>query len=167
VIHILWRKGWQKIRPVLNQSKAKDTKHYRNRGAELWSKFARLVEAGCLIPLNDQKLYEQISSRKYKQSTASLDKITLQAKGEMLSQGLPSPDRADAAVLAFTDVSVQEYLDAYEFQTPTKVVKDEASRLAELEAFMNRGLFLKEKTSPLRGSLNVLFKRARRSLMFN
>jgi phage terminase large subunit len=166
IIHILWRKGWSGIRPILNQARARNTKHYRNRGAELWHKFARLVEGGCIIPLDDQLLYAQLSSRKFKESTASMDKVTLQSKASMLAEGLPSPDRADAAVLAFTDADVDEFLNAFEIQEPSKAPAGKVQSREEIEAFLRQGEFLTERSSKIMGSLSVLMKRQSRRLTF-
>jgi hypothetical protein len=115
VISILNRRGWN-IKRILNNSAAMNKKGYRNRGAELWFKFSRLIEACGLIFQPDEKLYKQVASRKYKESEAGIDKLQLESKRSMISQGLPSPDRADAAVLAFADVSVEELLNAIETQ---------------------------------------------------
>jgi phage terminase large subunit len=114
VIDILRRKKWIGIKRVLNQSPAKRKKEYRNRGAELWHKFAKLVEFGCIILLDDDKTYSQINSRKFKKSEAGVDKLTLQSKMEMISEGLPSPDRADALVLALLDTNVNDFADKIE-----------------------------------------------------
>lgn len=112
VIDILRRKGWS-INRVLNQSAAKNKTQYRNRGAELWYKAARFVEEGLVILQDDDKLYEQLASRKYKEEAgASLDKLTLQNKKEMMAEGLPSPDRADATVLALSSYNLKDFLNA-------------------------------------------------------
>lgn len=115
VIDILNSRGWKIIR-VLNNSAAKNKKQFRNRGAQLWYKFSRLVELGLIILLDDNKLYEQISSRKYKvaKEGTTLDKLQLQSKRDMISQGLTSPDRADACVLAFTDSNLNEFIEGHE-----------------------------------------------------
>lgn len=140
VIDILRRKGWTGIIRILNNSQAKNKKQYRNRGAELWYKMAKLVEFGVLILLDDDKLYSQIASRKYKESTAGVDKLTLQAKKEMISEGLPSPDRADATVLALSDVNVSEWLDkSSTSEEPDKpVVETEEDRLRQLYRELNK-----------------------------
>ena len=110
VIDILRKRGWA-INRVLNQSQAINTKQYRNRGAELWYRFARFVEEGILILQDDDMLYKQIAARKYKdEKGASVEKLTLQNKKEMKSEGLPSPDRADALVLAVKDYNIEDFL---------------------------------------------------------
>lgn len=112
VIDILRSKGWM-IHRVMNQSAAHNKTLYRNRGAELWYKFARFVEEGLLILKDDDKLYSQLESRKYKEEEGvAIEKLTLQNKKEMIAEGLPSPDRADATVLAISSYNVAEYIDA-------------------------------------------------------
>lgn len=107
---ILKHRGWTNIVRILNQSAAKQKKMYRNRGAEIWYKFKKLVENGCVILRDDDKLYKQITSRKFKESIAGIDKLCLEAKEDTKSQGLPSPDRADAVALALCDVDPQEWI---------------------------------------------------------
>jgi hypothetical protein len=111
VIDILRSRGWM-INRVLNQSPALNKSQYRNRGAEIWFRFARFIEEGLLILKDDDKLYSQLASRKYKEDKAAIEKLTLQNKKEMIAEGLPSPDRADATVLALKDYDIKEYLAA-------------------------------------------------------
>lgn len=117
VLDILRKKGWRIVR-VLNQTTAKNKKLYKNRGAELWYKFARFIEQKLLVFVEDEKLEKQLASRKYKESSAGLDKLQLESKPDMKAAGFPSPDRADAAVLAFTDVSLDMLLDKIKAETP-------------------------------------------------
>ena len=111
VIDILNRRGWR-INRVLNNSASKNKKAFKNRGAQSWYKFGRLIEEQMLIfcNLKDDKLFKQIAARKYKETDAGIDKMTLQSKKDAASEGYPSPDRADANVLAFTDIDVADFL---------------------------------------------------------
>jgi hypothetical protein len=111
IIDILNRGGWR-IKRVLNNATTNNKKQYKNKGAQLWYKFGRFIEAGILIfkDPNDAKLFTQIASRKYKDSTGGTDILQLESKKDMISAGMDSPDRADAAVLAFTDVPLEQYL---------------------------------------------------------
>jgi phage terminase large subunit len=124
VIDILRMMGWTNINRILNQSAAKNKKQFRNRGAEIWFKFAKLIEHGLVILLNDPRQYEQILSRKYKSSIAGIDKMTLQSKTEMIAEGLPSPDRADASVLAFATENINAWIDAMENAGAIKVSQE-------------------------------------------
>lgn len=108
IIDQLVRRGWN-IKRVKNNSPARDKKSFKNRGAELWFKMARMVEEAVIIPLQDEKQWEQFGQRRYKKEDVS-GKVGLERKAEAIADGLASPDRADAAVLAFTDVSLQDIL---------------------------------------------------------
>ncbi len=134
VISILNRMGWININRVLNNSKAK-TKEYRNRGAEIWYKAKRLIEEQVLILKDDNKLYEQIASRKFLESKAGIDKLTLQSKKAMLSEGFPSPDRADATMLALCKYNVLKYLNELEKKKPiiAPIQLDQSEYIYELE----------------------------------
>lgn len=116
VIDILNDNGYR-INRVLNQSIARNKKQFKNRGAQLWYKFARLIEKQLLIFKDfdkNEQLFEQIASRKYKESDANIDKMTLQSKKDMMAEGIKSPDRADAAVLAFCGINLKDWLDGIE-----------------------------------------------------
>jgi len=121
VIDILVKKGWININRVLNQSRAKRRKMFKNRGAEIWYKFAKLIEHNTIILLDDNYLYEQLSSRKFKESTeAGIDLLTLQSKKSVMAEGLPSPDRADSTVLALCDYEANDLIDkVQELQKPS------------------------------------------------
>lgn len=154
IIDMLVRRGWT-IHRVLNQSPARNNKsEFRNRGAELWFKFSRLVEEGLIEPLNDDKLWNQLGSRRYKQ-TEGVAKITLESKAEAKADGLPSPDRADAAVLAFTDLNLQSFLNEVNRVEEPKNTATKDNLVEKFEEFLeNRTV----KTTPFRRSLKVLLK---------
>lgn len=100
IIDQLRDRGWQNIRYVLNQSKAIDERVYVNRGSEMWFNFGKLLETGEVwIDVDDRRLVEQLSTRYYKITTAN--KHQLESKLQARAKGHPSPDRADAVVLAF------------------------------------------------------------------
>jgi len=95
------RRGWHNIRYVTNQSKPFDGRVYHNRGAELWFQFAKLVESGEVLLPNDERLKRQLSTRYYKQTDKN--KLLLESKLQARVKGHPSPDRADATVLSFSN----------------------------------------------------------------
>lgn len=108
IIDMLRRRGWN-IKRILNQSKALGGDLTSgNRGAELWFKFSSYVVAGELLMIDDPILKEQLSNRFYRQQAVS-GKNILESKREAKAKGHPSPDRADATVLAFTDVPIGPY----------------------------------------------------------
>lgn len=155
-------KGWA-IHRVLNQSPAINRKQFGNRGAEMWHKFARLIEAGCLILLPDEVLHSQLSSRKYKESNAALAKMTLQGKKEMIASGLKSPDRADAAILALCGVDILKFLEAFEYTEPVKEMKSEEDKYRDLEDSIRQGHYKRKPAGKIRSSLNALFSRDRKT----
>jgi len=108
IIDQLMARGWN-IQRVLNQSQAMNTAMFSNRGAELWFNFATFItneELRFLEPIDDT-LVNQLSNRYYRQS--STGKILLESKRDAKAHGHPSPDRADATVLAFTGLSAPLY----------------------------------------------------------
>lgn len=115
VIDMIRELGWN-VRRIRNNSPPKtNKKDYRNRGAELWTKFGRMLELCLLKPLDDEKLWSQLSNRHYKEiKDSAVIKIQLESKQAEIAAGHKSPDRADAAILAFTDVTVIKLHDAME-----------------------------------------------------
>lgn len=108
IIDFIRNRGWN-IKRVLNQSKALGGDLTSgNRGAELWFKFSTYIVSGELIMMDDSMLREQLSNRFYRQQSVS-GKNILESKREAKAKGHPSPDRADATVLAFTDVPIGPY----------------------------------------------------------
>jgi hypothetical protein len=99
-------KGYN-FRRILNNSKAWDTTHYANRGTELWWNFRRFVEEYQVLFMLDsqgnieEKLFDQLQNRYYKIQDAS-GKVILESKQKAKAEGHPSPDRADAVVLAWS-----------------------------------------------------------------
>jgi hypothetical protein len=108
MIFSLRDKGYD-VNRCLAQSPAIDKRDFLNRGAELWWSFARCYEAGMLKILPNKVLIEQLSTRKYKQPSGG--KIRLISKKEMKAEGLPSPDHADAAILAHTGRGLESYME--------------------------------------------------------
>lgn len=108
--------GWN-INRIMNQWAALgDKKRFGNRGAENWYRIARIIEDKYidLRGLSNRTL-EQIYNRLYRQSTNN-GKIYLQDKKEAKAQGFASPDRADAFILAFTGLTVHDFIE----DTPKK-----------------------------------------------
>lgn len=148
------RMGWIGINRVLNNHGAIRKKDFGNKGAELWFKFARLVqECVIILPIDDEKGMTQLAQRFYKQSTGG--RLFLQSKREALSEGHPSPDRADADVLAHTDRSLDDYLKDEEPEVPNRR-KFMGTTLEEIEGNMNSEDTPKQK--PIKNSIRVLLK---------
>lgn len=78
------------------------SRHYANIVTQAWFHLAKLVrEHRCYLPL-DRQLKQQLCSRKY--TTDKKGRVILEDKDAYKKRtGLPSPDRADAIVMAFFD----------------------------------------------------------------
>jgi hypothetical protein len=99
------------VNRILNQTRALNTQRYANRGAELWFTIKRLVEERLiLLPKDDTTLRNQLTNRYFSQSNTN-GKILLESKQEARAKGRPSPDRADAVALAFTGLTIHDFLD--------------------------------------------------------
>jgi len=108
IIDNVWASGWQ-ITRVRNQSPAIIKQHYGNRGAELWFNFARLIQEKFVnLKKAPQKALDQLASRYYKQQEA-LGKLILESKKEARIGGHGSPDHADAIILAFAGITVDDF----------------------------------------------------------
>lgn len=116
IIDNLRKTGWN-IRRIMNQTPAFNKAAYGNKGAENWFNVKRLIEE-CLLNLKDKdgtvdsKTRDQFISRHYKQTSGGNNRLFLQAKPEAKAEGHPSPDRADADVLALCDYRVEQFLEA-------------------------------------------------------
>ena len=128
------RDNWN-IKYVLNQAKPYNTLAYLNRGAELWFTLGKLIECGDIILPQDSKLQKQLASRYY--VVTPNNKLQLESKKQARSKGHPSPDRADAFVLAFAD---------YRGKTPKKF-KIKKKEKADLKPPFTIGGYF-NKTSP-------------------
>lgn len=120
IIDKLVRMGWQ-INRVLNQSPAVAKKLYGNKGAENWYRFSRIIEerffdVTTVSPLCREQLY----TRHYKKTTTS-GRLFLESKKEAKAEGRPSPDRADGLILAYTGLTLDDFLS---INAPDKVKAD-------------------------------------------
>jgi len=101
----LKRMGWVNIHYIDNRNTPHHPKTYKNRAAELWFEFRKLLEHNEIILLDDNKLKQQLCTRFYKITPEN--KHQLESKVEARSKGHPSPDRADATILAFWEYEGQ------------------------------------------------------------
>ncbi len=76
---------------------------YDNATAWWYGHFRDGLNRGLISLPDDEDLIGQLSTRKWK--TTSKGKIRLESKDDMRTRGLPSPDMADAVVLAFAEES--------------------------------------------------------------
>lgn len=154
--------GWN-VNRILNQSAPARRLEYANLGTENWFKFARLVQENLVIlPGEDSKLLDQLCNRRYKQSLSN-KKIILEAKKEARAAGRLSPDRADAVVLAFTQISIQTFRD--KDKTPGLRPQGAIYNQKQLQAFMHDKKFarindaiLNRSSIPVGNSYNAILK---------
>jgi len=87
-----------------NGGTAIDSVQFANKITEAWFHMARLVKGrDCNIP-NDNRLIQQLSTRRY--YTNRKGKLILETKDEYMKRGYDSPDRGDGCVLAFYDQEI-------------------------------------------------------------
>lgn len=89
---------WLVIHPI--NFATKGNKDYDGIISMMYGKFKEEYLDSIILP-NDDDLMAQLSIRRY--SLTSKGKILIERKKEMKKRGLPSPDRAEAVVMAFYD----------------------------------------------------------------
>ena len=137
----IWAAGWR-INRVLNQSTAALKRDYGNKGAELWFNFARLIQEKILnLKLAPAKAIDQLSSRYYKQQD-TLGKLILESKKDAKLKGHGSPDHADAMVLAFAGVTIEDYrgkrAEAGDKDKRGKVISPEEAVFQQRDAYFEQ-----------------------------
>jgi len=99
VVDQLIEQGW----PVIDMqagTRPMDTERFINARAEwYWGLRERFEQGDIDIDPDDDDLAAQLGSIKYKYT--SRGQVQIESKDEMKKRGLPSPDRADALMLAF------------------------------------------------------------------
>lgn len=87
------------VSAFIANEQAHDPKRFANRRSEAYWTFRTMLEAGEIdlpAPGEDDRLIAQLGSIKF--FYTSTGKIIVESKEQMMERGLPSPDRADAAV---------------------------------------------------------------------
>lgn len=125
----LRRRGWSNIKYILNQAAAFDSRVYVNRICERWFYFNKLLENREILLPDDKRLREQLSTRYYKHQDLT-NKLVLESKLQARSKGHPSPDRADAVILAFSNYKSKVADEGVE-RKPAIPVKEEPVRTGE------------------------------------
>lgn len=106
IINSLHRRGWA-ISRIKNQGAARRKDRFLNRGAEIYSSLARIIE-GCFLNFNGKlsaKAKRQLITRHY--TVEGQGKFKLIPKEDETE----SPDRADAIVLAWSQWTILDFLD--------------------------------------------------------
>ncbi len=125
--------GW-KINRRNNQSQAFNRREFLNLGAEMYFKVRRLIEKRQIVLPYDEKLKEQLTTRRYLGDESTQGKYALENKKVARASGRPSPDRADAFVLCFYNYNFDK--------TPEPTIKrlspEEYRDYLEAQAFMKQ-----------------------------
>lgn len=123
IIDKLVAMGWN-INRILNQWTAINNKVYGNRGAEGWYRVSRILEEHCFdVSTLSEKTRKQLFTRQFKQKLGG-GKLYLESKQEAKSHGRPSPDRADALILSFSGLTLDDYLNANKVEVKDKRPKN-------------------------------------------
>lgn len=86
------------VAPFQGSQRAINPAKFKNRRAEVWWTFREMMEAGEVdLDPDDELLSAHLTSVKY--GIDSAGKIYIESKEDIRGRGLPSPDRADAAVM--------------------------------------------------------------------
>lgn len=109
VIDALRSQGWTVV-GVNNGSTPRNKLHYASRGDEIWFVDGKLALDRVSIPQQDEELQHQLCNREVRYSRDGT-KRRVETKDELLRRGLPSPDRADAFLLAFATVTNSRMYD--------------------------------------------------------
>ena len=88
-----------RVRGVNVGNAALDSAHYANMRAEGYWNLRHLLMEGEIVLPEDSELSGQLAALKY--SFNSQGKALIESKEEMRRRGVPSPDKADALMLAF------------------------------------------------------------------
>lgn len=137
IIDMLRRNGWAGVIAVLNQSSAFNPKAYANRGTEMYFILKRLIEEKVFsLPSKYSQLIDQLRSRRYRESRHIRGALVIEPKKEARANGRPSPNDADALVLAISSYSVEDYVTAVVNSKPkeveaTRYTLGEVARLVE------------------------------------
>lgn len=102
IIDILRHSGYP-MREIQFGASAADSVQCANKGSEIWSRMRDWMQSGA-IP-DDPELEQQLVSRDYAWNPKT-HQLSLVSKDKMLAEGLPSPDRADAFALTFSEYIV-------------------------------------------------------------
>lgn len=92
-----------------NGSSGDEEGWYDNLATWSWGHFRNLLQQEEVTLPDDDLLVGQLSTRKY-QITAK-GRLRLERKEDMTKRGLPSPDRAEAVVMAFADFMQSKTID--------------------------------------------------------
>jgi hypothetical protein len=85
---------------------AKDSEKYSNLKAELYWSFRMRAQAGDLAGLTDERAIAQLAGIRY--SHNSRGQVVIESKADARKRGVKSPDRAEAVILAFAPMKIED-----------------------------------------------------------
>lgn len=133
--------GWS-IKRVLNQSAAYNRKRFGNRGAEMWFNVKRIFEENMFdIRGISGKCKDQLCNRKYKQQEGG--RLFLQSKRQAKADGFNSPDRADALILAFCGLTIEDFIGETKTKEDTAPKRKRLNTTEDVETYYD-GITFKE-----------------------
>ena len=109
IIDILVEKGWRDIQRYRNDEKPTDEQTFFNKTAEDHFNVKKMLARGEITSsVSDEKLKDQMLSRKFVMPNNDSNRIRLEAKKDMRKRGDASPDRLDDFVMLFADLPPPE-----------------------------------------------------------
>lgn len=94
-------------------AKATSPRRYKNLRAEAYWRLREAFEEGLIdIDAEDDQLASQLCSIRYELDSAG--RIVIESKEQMKKRGMPSPDRADALVMAWSEPAVMAEVSGLE-----------------------------------------------------
>lgn len=130
------REAGYAVNSVINNGTAADKRYFKNRGTELIHNFAKLVNDRILIlPGEDQVFMRQLARRRF--SIDDSQKFQAESKDDARLRGEESPDRFDAAVLAFTGLTAEYFLRQAGPETPKTEEELRAERMKQFQLEYN------------------------------
>lgn len=103
-----------------------DKEKYFNKKAELYWEFRQRAASGDLVGLTDDRAIAQLSGIRY--SHNSRGQIVIESKEDARKRGVKSPDRAEAVILAFSDLGVKHGVLEFYRQEAERVAAENAGR---------------------------------------
>jgi phage terminase large subunit len=85
---------------------AKDSEKYSNLKAELYWSFRMRAQTGDLAGLTDERAIAQLAGIRY--SHNSRGQVVIESKADARKRGVKSPDRAEAVMLAFAPIKIED-----------------------------------------------------------
>jgi hypothetical protein len=109
------------VAPFAASERARNDKRFKNKRAEAYWTFRELCEQGVIdLDPEDDILLNQLGSIKW--DVDSSGRIFIESKEDMMKRGLPSPDRADAAVMStVTNTTARDILTALATKPDTSI----------------------------------------------